>query len=52
MYGFEYESAVDEKTLKENLEIALNAKKPIILEVFTPTKVNDLVLLNYFKNLI
>lgn len=51
MYGFEYESAVDEKTLKENLEIALNAKKSIILEVFTPTKVNDLILLNYFKKL-
>ena len=51
MYGFEYESAVDEKTLKENLEIALNVKKSIILEVFTPTKVNDLILLNYFKKL-
>jgi 2-succinyl-5-enolpyruvyl-6-hydroxy-3-cyclohexene-1-carboxylate synthase len=51
MYGFEYESAVDEKTLKENLEIVLNAKKSIILEVFTPTKINDSILLNYFKKL-
>ena len=51
MYGFEYEKAVDEKSLKENLKIVLNVKKSIILEVFTPTKVNDSVLLNYFKNL-
>ena len=51
MYGFEYERAVDEKTLKKNLQMALNANKSIILEVFTPTKVNDSILLNYFKNL-
>jgi 2-succinyl-5-enolpyruvyl-6-hydroxy-3-cyclohexene-1-carboxylate synthase len=51
MYDFEYEKAVDEKSLKENLKIALNTKKSIILEVFTPTKVNDSILLNYFKNL-
>ncbi len=51
MYDFQYEKAIDEKSLKENLEIALNVKKSIILEVFTPTKVNDSILLNYFKNL-
>ncbi|MEO8236305.1 MAG: 2-succinyl-5-enolpyruvyl-6-hydroxy-3-cyclohexene-1-carboxylic-acid synthase [Flavobacterium sp.] len=51
MYGFKYEKAVDEKSLKENLEITLNTEKSIILEVFTPTKVNDSILLDYFKNL-
>ncbi|AIN74543.1 2-succinyl-5-enolpyruvyl-6-hydroxy-3-cyclohexene-1-carboxylic-acid synthase [Flavobacterium psychrophilum] len=51
MYNFGYEKAVDEKTLEEKLKITINTKKSIILEVFTPTKVNDLVLLNYFKNL-
>ncbi|WP_395056418.1 2-succinyl-5-enolpyruvyl-6-hydroxy-3-cyclohexene-1-carboxylic-acid synthase [Flavobacterium sp.] len=51
MYDFEYEKAFDEKSLNENVEIVLNVKKSIILEVFTPTKVNDSILLNYFKNL-
>jgi 2-succinyl-5-enolpyruvyl-6-hydroxy-3-cyclohexene-1-carboxylate synthase len=51
MYDFKYEKAEDEKSLKENLEIALNTEESIILEVFTPTKVNDSILLNYFKNL-
>lgn len=51
MYDFKYENAVDEKSLIENLEILLNTKKMIILEVFTPTKVNDSILLDYFKNL-
>ena len=51
MYNFEYEQAVDEKLLKEKLEILLMTKKSIILEVFTPTKVNKSILLNYFNNL-
>ena len=51
MYNFEYEQAVDEKLLKEKLEILLMTKKSIILEVFTPTKVNNSILLNYFNNL-
>ncbi len=50
MYGFKYESVSDEETLK----MALNSfyseeNQPKLLEVFTPKKINDEVLLNYFK---
>jgi 2-succinyl-5-enolpyruvyl-6-hydroxy-3-cyclohexene-1-carboxylate synthase len=50
MYGFEYSIASDEKSLDEALEKFYNgSKKPKLLEVFTPSAVNDQVLLDYFK---
>ncbi len=51
MYQFEYCIASTEKSLAESYSILLNSKKPIILEIFTPTKINDLLLLEYFNNL-
>jgi len=52
MYHFQYESASDEQSLEKGLEITLKSEKPVLLEVFTPTKVNNLLLLDYFKNLV
>jgi 2-succinyl-5-enolpyruvyl-6-hydroxy-3-cyclohexene-1-carboxylate synthase len=50
MYGFEYSIASDEKSLDEALEKFYNgSKKPKLLEVFTPSDINDKVLLDYFK---
>ncbi|MAB49625.1 MAG: 2-succinyl-5-enolpyruvyl-6-hydroxy-3-cyclohexene-1-carboxylic-acid synthase [Flavobacteriaceae bacterium] len=50
MYGFEYSIASDEKSLDEALEKFYNgSKKPKLLEVFTPSNINDKVLLDYFK---
>lgn len=51
MYGFEYTSA----TTSEEIEAALNSffdtsEKPRVLEIFTPRKVNDEVLLEYFNS--
>lgn len=49
-FNFDYSTAHD----KESLEKALKGfyeKKRAILEVFTPTEVNDEILLNYFKYL-
>ncbi|WP_432221337.1 2-succinyl-5-enolpyruvyl-6-hydroxy-3-cyclohexene-1-carboxylic-acid synthase [Flavobacterium sp. TMP13] len=53
MYQFEYLKATDEDTLTESLEL-LYAKNdaPCILEVFTPTIVNDLVLMQFFRELV
>ncbi len=52
MYGFDYQIA----SSKENLKLILNdfyqIEKPAILEVFTPTKINNEYLLDYFKHLI
>ena len=52
MYGFEYSVASDESSLETSLN-ALYAQneKPSILEVFTPTRENDKILLQYFKEL-
>ncbi|WP_310377637.1 2-succinyl-5-enolpyruvyl-6-hydroxy-3-cyclohexene-1-carboxylic-acid synthase [Flavobacterium sp.] len=52
MFGFEYSTASDEISLTKNLT-ALYAQndKPSILEIFTPTRENDRVLLQYFKEL-
>jgi len=53
MYGFEYSIASDEANLETSLK-ALYAQneKPCILEIFTPTRENNSVLLNYFKELV
>lgn len=52
MYQFEYAIASDVTSLNKNLKILLDSNKPMILEVFTPTKKNDAILLNYFNELI
>ena len=53
MYGFNYSIASDENSLENALsELYSNNEKPGLLEVFTPTRKNDSILLNYFKNLI
>ena len=50
MYGFEYNSVIEEMELKDKLTTFFSTSdKPSILEIFTPSKVNDKVLLEYFK---
>jgi len=52
MYGLEYRIASDEKTLVAALDaMYLQNDKPQLLEIFTPTQVNEKILLNYFKQL-
>ena len=52
MYKFKYFTASDESTLTENLSAFLNENtQPAILEVFTPTRINDKVLADYFRQL-
>lgn len=49
MYGLSYESVSDEATLKTSLEsFYIEENKPKLLEIFTPKRINDTVLLNYF----
>ncbi|WP_298553702.1 thiamine pyrophosphate-binding protein [uncultured Algibacter sp.] len=49
MYGFKYELAKDEKTLKLALKSFYSEdNQPKLLEIFTPKRINDEVLLNYF----
>jgi 2-succinyl-5-enolpyruvyl-6-hydroxy-3-cyclohexene-1-carboxylate synthase len=49
MYGFKYSKANDQTTLDKELEFFYNtAKQPKLLEVFTPSRINDEVLLDYF----
>ena len=53
MYRFNYLTASDEKTLSKSLkELFSNDETPTILEVFTPTKENDKILLQFFKELV
>ena len=53
MYGFNYTIASDENTLDKALtELYTNNEQPQLLEIFTPTRKNDSILLNYFKNLV
>ena len=52
MYQFQYETASTIKSLDVSLDIVLKSQKPIILEVFTTTNVNNLLLIDYFKNLV
>jgi 2-succinyl-5-enolpyruvyl-6-hydroxy-3-cyclohexene-1-carboxylate synthase len=51
MYHFEYETASTQNQLEERLETFLKATQPIILEIFTPTKANNVHLLDYFNHL-
>jgi 2-succinyl-5-enolpyruvyl-6-hydroxy-3-cyclohexene-1-carboxylate synthase len=53
MYQLDYYTASDEKSLKDGLKCLYNQnEKPSILEVFTPTKENEKILLQYFKELV
>jgi 2-succinyl-5-enolpyruvyl-6-hydroxy-3-cyclohexene-1-carboxylate synthase len=53
IHGLEYYAANDKNSLLKGLtDLYSQNKKPSILEIFTPTEVNDIVLLNYFKDLI
>ena len=50
MYGIEYVTANDETSLLEGLEGFYDlGKQPKLIEIFTPSEMNDDVLLNYFK---
>ncbi len=50
MYGFEYHQASDKNALEKELESFYDiSKKPKLLEVFTPSRRNDDILLDYFK---
>lgn len=50
LYGFEYQKALDETSLKRALTSFYRAgKKPKLLEIFTSRTENDEILLNYFK---
>jgi 2-succinyl-5-enolpyruvyl-6-hydroxy-3-cyclohexene-1-carboxylate synthase len=53
MYNFDYAIASDELSLEAGIEqLYANNNKPFILEVFTPTRENDKVLLQFFKELV
>lgn len=50
MYGFDYSATTDQANLDNVLDsFYLASKQPKLLEVFTPSKINDEILLSYFK---
>jgi 2-succinyl-5-enolpyruvyl-6-hydroxy-3-cyclohexene-1-carboxylate synthase len=52
MYDLDYYSASDENSLTTSFTSFLNSnQKPTILEIFTPEKSNDSILLDFFKAL-
>ncbi len=51
MFGFNYFDAKDEKSLENKWQSFINQNNiPSILEIFTPEKINDKILTNYFKS--
>jgi 2-succinyl-5-enolpyruvyl-6-hydroxy-3-cyclohexene-1-carboxylate synthase len=53
MYGFDYSIASDETSLAKSLKaFYAHNDKPSILEIFTPTRENDKILLQYFRELV
>lgn len=52
MYQFQYEKANTIDSLEASLAIVLKSQKPILLEIFTTTNVNNVLLLDYFNNLV
>ena len=49
MHGFDYQSANDMSSLKAQLAVFFeNSNGPKVLEIFTPSHINDSVLLSYF----
>jgi 2-succinyl-5-enolpyruvyl-6-hydroxy-3-cyclohexene-1-carboxylate synthase len=52
MYGFEYQKGFSTETVKEQLNgFYKTSDKPKILEIFTASEKNDLILKEYFKYL-
>jgi 2-succinyl-5-enolpyruvyl-6-hydroxy-3-cyclohexene-1-carboxylate synthase len=52
MYGFEYQKAFSTETLQKQLKGFYNSsEKPKIIEIFTASEENDLVLKEYFKHI-
>ncbi|OIQ29069.1 MAG: 2-succinyl-5-enolpyruvyl-6-hydroxy-3-cyclohexene-1-carboxylic-acid synthase [Bacteroidetes bacterium MedPE-SWsnd-G2] len=52
MYGFEYQSASTMKDVSDQLKTFYKPDaSPKLLEIFTPDRINDEILLNYFKAL-
>ncbi len=50
LFGFEYASATNSAEIEANLESFFNpSEKPKLLEIFTPRKINDEILLEYFS---
>ena len=52
MYDFDYQSANCETDLSDNLNDFYDSPKKSILEVFTPTKINNKYFVEYFNHLI
>ncbi|WP_291097375.1 MULTISPECIES: 2-succinyl-5-enolpyruvyl-6-hydroxy-3-cyclohexene-1-carboxylic-acid synthase [unclassified Flavobacterium] len=53
MYGFDYSIASDETSLENSLTALFTQNdKPSILEIFTPTRENNKILLQYFRELV
>jgi 2-succinyl-5-enolpyruvyl-6-hydroxy-3-cyclohexene-1-carboxylate synthase len=53
MYGFDYAIASDESSLTIGLNSMYSqSNKPYLLEIFTPTRTNDCILLQYFRELV
>lgn len=52
MFGFKYESAANLSEVKSSIQEFYSIdEKPKILEIFTPSDINDVILQQYFKNL-
>jgi 2-succinyl-5-enolpyruvyl-6-hydroxy-3-cyclohexene-1-carboxylate synthase len=50
MYGFEYTIANDKDSLTAQLDhFFKSSEEPQLLEIFTPSEINDAILLNYFN---
>ena len=50
MHGLEYTSVTEEHALRSSLSLFFSRNKgPQLLEIFTPSEVNDKILLDYFK---
>lgn len=50
MFGFQYRKAQNDEELLAELETFFKeSNQPQLLEIFTPTELNDEILLNYFK---
>ena len=50
MYGFNYDKVDNKVDLQKKLPSFLsNTNQPSILEIFTPSTINDEILLDYFK---
>ena len=52
MYGFEYKTVSNENDLKQSLsDFYKTSNQPRLLEIHTPSKINDTILKEYFNNL-